>query len=139
MKVVLDCNVVASGLISPGGPPALVLKALIEGDFEAVISQNILDEYRRILRSPKLRRHIPLTPNEVEAFLASFALTAFWVDDQEVSAPFVTADPSDDIYLLAAMEGEANFIVSGDRHLLDLKSRQEIRILNPRDFLHAIK
>ena len=139
MRAVLDCNVIASGLISAGKPPALVLKALVDGRFEAVLSPNILEEYRRILHSPKLRRYIPLPSNDIEALLTSLALTAFGVEDQETSTPIVTEDPSDDIYILAALEGEANSIVSGDRHLLDLQSHQGIPILSPRDFLQVIK
>lgn len=139
MKAVLDCNVVVSGLIRADRPPAKVLHALIQGDFDPVLSPLILQEYRRVLRDPKVRRYIPLSPDGIEALLAGLALAAFWVEDQSVQAPIVIEDPSDDIYLLAASDAGADYVVSGDRHLLALRRHEDIPIVTPRDFLQILR
>ncbi|MBI4248049.1 MAG: putative toxin-antitoxin system toxin component, PIN family [Elusimicrobia bacterium] len=139
MKAVLDCNVIVSGLIRPDRPPAQIVNAFIEGRFEAVLSPAILEEYRRILHARKVRRYIPLSPGGIEALLTGLALAAFWVEDQSLPAPIVVQDPSDDIYLMAAAEGQADYVVSGDRHLLALRKYEGIPIVSPRDFLQALR
>ena len=138
MKAVLDCNVIVSGLIRPDGAPAQALNAFIEGRLEVILSPSILEEYRRILQSPKVRRYTSLSIDGLESFLTSFALAAFWVEDRTSANPIVLLDPSDDIYLLAAAEGRADYLVSGDNHLLAIKRYQDIPIVTPREFVRAL-
>ena len=139
MRTVLDCNVVVSGLIRPDRAPAQLLNALIEGRFEAILSPAILEEYRRILRAKKVRRYIVLSSDGVESLLAGLALAAVWVEDQTSTSPIVVEDPSDDVCLLAAAEGTADYVVSGDQHLLAVKRYEGIPIVSPREFLDTLR
>jgi predicted nucleic acid-binding protein len=61
------------------------------------------------------------------------------VVEGRVSRRVVTADPADDIYIAAANDGLAEYIVSGDRHLLDLVEHEGIRIVTPRAFLSLLE
>lgn len=47
----------------------------------------------------------------------------------------ITVDPADNIFLECAVDGNADYIISGDKHLLDLKTYSDIQILNPKAFL----
>ena len=93
----------------------------------------------RQFNNPKVKRYLRSASGEIEAVLTSLALNAFWVEDQGLTSPIIAADPSDDVYLLAAAEGEADFVVSGDRHLLALRKFEGIPILTPREFLGKLE
>lgn len=138
MRAVLDCNVVVSGLIRPDGPPAQIMRAFLQGNFETALCPAILKEYGLVLRTPKVRRCIPVSIDEIDAFLTTLALAAFWIEDPTPAAPIILQDPSDDIYLLAAAQARADCVVSGDRHLLGLQRYEDIPILSPRDFLQTL-
>jgi putative PIN family toxin of toxin-antitoxin system len=135
LRAVLDANVVVSALIRPGGPAGLIVDRVAHGtDVRAVVSPAILDEYRRSLGYPKVRRCLRVPAAEVGVWVDAFALIADVVPgERSVSA--VAADPDDDKYLAAALEGRAPFVVSGDRHLLDLGEYEGVRVLTPREFL----
>ncbi len=139
MKAVLDCNVFISALIRPGGPPARILAALLRDEFEAVLSPAIVAEYRRAADYPKVRSRIALSVKELSELLEDVLVLAFWVEPVAAREPLVAADPSDDAYLLAAAESHADYVVSGDRHLLDLIDYEGIPVVPPRQFLQALK
>ncbi|MCL6478654.1 MAG: hypothetical protein K6T65_09580 [Peptococcaceae bacterium] len=67
--------------------------------------------------------------------LSAFAF--FTPEDLELTA--VPEDPSDDKYLICAIEGKAEYIISGDHHLLDLGNWEGIRVITARDFLELLK
>lgn len=121
MRAVLDPNIYVSGLLSPGGAPANVLRAWRDGRFEAVVSPLLLSELERVLAYPKLRKRI--SPEQAAPFLAYLESNA------EVAADGVatvrTADPDDD-YLVGLAQHSRAAVVSGDRHLLDLADRLPI-------------
>ncbi len=138
LRAVLDANVLASAFIRPQGPSGQILRAFVEQRrFELVLSSPILAEFRRVLYYPRLRKELPCTDAEIEFRVASLAILADLADgDLEIKA--VKADPDEDKYLAAALLGRAAFVVSGDRHLLDLGEYQGIRILKPRPFLDLL-
>lgn len=130
MRAVLDPNVVISGLLTPAGPPAQVLRAWERGDFELVVSAKLLEELTRALAYPKLRRHISADDaRAVERWLTASATVAA---DPNGEPPVRSQDPGDD-YLIALAASERAVLVSGDRHLLDLATA--IPVQTPRDFL----
>lgn len=138
IRAVLDCNVFVSALIQPEGPSARILGILNKQGFQCVLSSMIFDETQRVLRYPRIRRRIALSRDEQEAFLSALSILAFWVEDVKPEQPIVVDDPSDDIYLQAAVQGDAGFIVSGDDHLLNLKEYRGIAIIPPRLFLEIL-
>lgn len=134
IRAVLDCNVFVSALIQSQGPSARILDFLVHKEFECVLSPAIIEEVRRVLRYPRLRRRIILSREEREAFLGAVSVLSLWVEDVKAENPIVVEDPDDDIYVHAAVAGDAGFIVPGDGHLLRLKQYRGIAIVPPRLF-----
>jgi putative PIN family toxin of toxin-antitoxin system len=135
VRAVLDANVVVSALIRPEGPPGQILVRLLrDSAFELIASTATLDEVRRSLRYPKVRRYFRLPEEELDLWVDALGAIAVVVEGK-VSHRVVRADPADDIYIAAATDGLADYIVSGDRHLLDLAEHEGIRIVTPRMFL----
>lgn len=134
-RAVLDANVYVSAAVHPGGTPGQVLDRLERREFEAVLSPAIVDELRRVLDYPKVRKAIRIeTP--LEQWLEAIVMLADVVDDRRLLA--VCPDPDDDKYLAAALEGRAEFVVTGDQAFLALEEHEGVRIVSPRDFLDAI-
>ena len=135
MRVVLDANVLISALIRPQGSPGRILvRFLRDSLFDLVASAATLDETRRSLRYPRVRKYILLSESAVDLWVDALAAVATIVQGK-VSRRVVATDPNDDIYIAAAVDGLADYIVSGDRHLLDLGEHEGIRIVTPRAFL----
>ncbi len=133
MRVVLDPNVVISGVLSRQGAPAQVLQALAAGEFELVVSEALLDELERALAYPKLRRHI--SEGDSAELLRWLIGSSSVAPDPGSEPPVRSRDPNDD-YLIALASAERAAIVSGDEHLLALD--QEIPVFSPRAFVHLL-
>ncbi len=133
MRVVLDTNVLVSALITEGRT-AKLLQVLLEKNVELLLSKPILDEFVDVMSRARLREYIG--SEEIENFLKLLLSVALIVD---VKSKFdVTSDIADNIVLAAAHDGKANYIVSSDRHLLDLKNLKGIKILNPAQMLRRL-
>jgi uncharacterized protein len=138
MRIVLDANVWVSALISNKGAPARILELWRLGDVEVVISPAILAELDRVLRYPKLLGRYNLPQNDIGLFLRQLERQCIGVvPAEEVGA--IVCDPADNRYLECAVAGEAAVIVSGDRHLLELKEYEGIQILTPAELLLLLK
>jgi uncharacterized protein len=138
VRAVLDANVVASALIRPAGPPGRILRRFLrDRAFELVLSPAILDEVGRGLRYPRVRKRVRLSDDELELWVGGLALAAEVVPDRKGPVR-IAEDPDDEKYLAAALEGRADFVVSGDRHLLALREHQAVRIVSPRRYLDLI-
>jgi putative PIN family toxin of toxin-antitoxin system len=119
LRVVLDTNVLVSGLAYPGGLPGRILSAWQQGSLNLVLSRYILDEMVRVL--PKLAR-IPMSPAEIRALAESFMLQAEIVEpsaelDEELR------DRKDQPVLGTLLAAQADYLVTGDRDLLALAGR----------------
>jgi putative PIN family toxin of toxin-antitoxin system len=138
LRAVLDANVLASAFIRPQGHSGQILKALVEKKaFQLILSSAILDEIKRVLFYPRLRKELHCSDEEVEVRVAALALLAD-IAEGNTDLKAVKDDPDDDKYLSAAVSGRANFVVSGDHHLLDLLEFQSIRIMKPKRFLEIL-
>jgi len=124
VRAVLDVNVLISAILSPTGTPARLLVAWQGGGFELIVSPALLDELRRALAYPKLRRLIPVA--EADAFAAWLAEAATLAPDHEGPPPVRSPDAGDD-YLIAVAAAHDAVLVSGDRHLLGLADAFPVR------------
>ena len=84
-----------------------------------------------------MRRYVNASDDEIDAWVSSIGVLADVVAG-EVELNVVTSDPDDDIYVAGALEGRADYIVTGDRHLLELVEVQGVRIIKPRAFLDQL-
>jgi uncharacterized protein len=131
VKVVLDTNVLVSGLLF-GGVPGRILTAWSTGAIRLVISPPILEEYRRVgLALAKGRESIV---GALEALLAMLTVHALLVDAPPLDER-VSEDPDDEMFVAAALAANARLIVSGDRHLLRISGWRGIEVLKARPFV----
>lgn len=138
LRAVLDANVMISAVIQPKGASGRILRSLLERNtFELVVSPSILAELRRALSYPKVRKYIKTSDEDLDLWVVSIELIAQPADGN-LRIDAVAADPDDNKYVEAAVEGLAQFVVTGDKHLLSLKSYENIRIITPRVFVDLI-
>ena len=138
IRVVLDANVFVSALLSPRGIPAKILSAWRDERFHLVMSPAILQEIDRVLRYSKIRRRHRWREKRLKNFIEDLAhLTILTPGD--LTLTLIAEDPSDNRYIECAIEGAADYLVSGDQHLLRLGVHQKTAILTPRAFLDILK
>lgn len=133
MRAVLDTNVLVSSLLRVDTPPAAIRDAWVGGKFELVISQLLFEELEGVLERPKIRRNVRWSPGESHELLTAIRQNSQFVNPA-LPLNVITADPSDNRVLEAAVEGNARYIVSGDQHLLALGSFEGIEIVSPARF-----
>jgi putative PIN family toxin of toxin-antitoxin system len=134
MRVGLDTNVLLSALISPHGAPDAIFRAWQEARFDLVPSTAQIDELRRASRYPNFKD--VLQPHRVGAMVNNMQRAVML--DHLASLPdgVEASDPNDAFLLAMALEGEADYLVTGDRRakLLQRESIGRTRILIPAAF-----
>jgi len=136
IRVVIDTNLLISYLLTKGETISKLLDHWRERDFILLTSPEILAELEKALDYPHLKTKI--TKEEREALLVELRSGVEQVSGQLVLPP-VTRDPKDDKFIACAVEGNANYIVSGDDDLLDLEEYHGIEIIKPREFITILK
>jgi putative PIN family toxin of toxin-antitoxin system len=136
IRAVIDTNIWVAGVLSVSGPPARVIDAALSGLVVPVLSPAILAEYEDVLH----RRELSLPLGDVDAILTYLRLPGehvIHVDPAEVER--VCADPDDDMFLVAAVEGGAAFVVTGNTGHFPRSPWRGIRIIEPRGFIDLIE
>ena len=126
MKVVLDTNVLLSGLMFPDGAPGRVVAAWRQARFELVISMPQLAEIGRALAYPKIRRILGWDDQRIEQFIRQLYVRAQIVDLAGTSVE-VPGDPDDIPILATLLAAKADVLITGDGDLLALRDRYAIR------------
>lgn len=129
MKIILDTNVLISGIFFTG-PPYQILKAWRDGKVNLVVSPEILEEYHRV--GEDLAGKYPSV--NIQSFLKLVTVNAMIVPDLSLSEP-VSEDPDDDMFLACAISSKCPLVISGDQHLLKVSGFKGIRVIKPRRFL----
>jgi putative PIN family toxin of toxin-antitoxin system len=129
-RVVLDTNVYISAVMFGGLPGSLLDLALLRA-FTLIISPALLDEL-----DEKLQAKFEMSPEDAAFLRARLESVAKVVEPRETLS-VISEDPDDNRVLECAVEGEADVIVSGDRHLLKLSNYQSISIVTARQFLES--
>jgi uncharacterized protein len=125
VKVVADTNVLVSALIFPGGAPERVYRLALEGRIRLATSPPLLTELGRVLTDK-----FGWDAQRSEEALGQLIRIADIVEPQDTVLE-IHEDPADDRVLEAALAAGADAIVSGDRHLLALRSWRGIQIVSP--------
>lgn len=119
MRVVLDTNTLVSALLSPHGPPRRLLDGARAQVFELCASPMLMAELLDVVSRKKFARRFAEADLFPESIVGEIRRLAFMV--VPASVPRVVADDADDDHVLAcALAGQADLIVSGDKHLLGL-------------------
>jgi len=138
MRVVLDVNVLISAVISCHGSPGKILELWKRERFDLILSPPILEELDRVFHYPKIQQRYNLQEDHIELFLNLLKSETTIVEPTN-EYTVIEEDPSDNRYLECALEGDAQYIVSGDKHLLKLKEFKGVVILPPAGFLALMK
>jgi putative PIN family toxin of toxin-antitoxin system len=136
VRAVLDTNVVASGLLW-GGAPRQLLQAAREKKLHLYTSTPLLLELTDILGRVKFAHKIAAAQLSVDQLVERYALLTTVVHPAAIP-PTILEDPDDDHVLACALAAKAEIIVSGDRHLLDLKEHRGVRIVRVAEAVRVI-
>lgn len=137
MRAVVDTNVIVSAVLIRRGNERRILDAWRGGAFDLVTSPPLLEELGRVLSYPKIRSARWMTDAEIVELLEIVAAESVMVEGGlDIKA---SRDPNDDMLLAAAIEGHADYVVSGDRDLLTLKAYRSIPIVRPSAFLSVLR
>jgi len=134
-RVVLNPGVLIAALISAKGAPRALVRAWMDGAFELLLSPNLLAELARVLARPKFRRYVG--EREVQAYVALLQRFATLCADVESPAR-LCPDPGDHYLLALARSYAADFLVSGDPDLCQLKDTAP-PVLTPRALLNRLR
>ncbi len=139
-RIVVDTNILVSAVLKKQSRPAAIIDAVINGGLLLISSHAILKGARRVFSYPKLQillKKNQVTGKEIDNYIDAISKLAILVPGK-LKLDVIKNDPSDNEFLICAVEGQADFIVSGDRHLTDIKLFQDIQIINPAEFLGQV-
>ncbi len=132
-RAVLDTNVMVSALLF-GGIPGRLIPLWQTRRIVPLLSAEVLKEYLKVLSYPKFK----LRPEEIRGLINLELLP--YVEPVKVSSRLriVKDDPSDDKFLSLALDGRADYVVSGDKHLLEIEFYRKMRIITAEAFLKIV-
>lgn len=139
LRVVIDTNVFVSSLLVRLGGPAQVLNAWRERRYLLAVSPSIVAEIRATLSVPRIRCKYAITDEDIKELIELLKKDALMVQGSADVAGSVPEDPADEMVLACAVEAQADFIISGDHHLLGLESHRGIPIVTVRQFLARLE
>ena len=135
MKVVLDTNVLLSGLMFPEGTPGRIVAAWVEARFEVALSLDQLAEIGRVLEYPKIHRKLLWDEKRIESFIKQLYIRAEVVELGPVSVT-VPRDAGDARILATLAAARADVLVTGDGDLLALRDKYPIE--TPAEFVRRL-
>ncbi|MCX5909408.1 MAG: putative toxin-antitoxin system toxin component, PIN family [Deltaproteobacteria bacterium] len=129
-RVVLDTNVLVSALLFTGKLSKIV-DLWRQGKVIPLISRGTFEELRAVLEYPKFS----LAPDEIQSIIENEILPFFEVVEIQENVRGVCRDPGDDKFIACALSAPADFLVSGDKDLTDLKRYKTVKIIRVSEFL----
>jgi len=132
MRIVLDTNIFISAVL--GGKLGVIVDEWKTAKFKLIITDSIAREYLEVINRPKFK--IP-QDEIIAATDYLLQISEFVTPEEEIH--IIITDSTDNKFLEAALAGKVDFIVSGDNHLLDLKSFKEIPIITAREFISLLE
>lgn len=131
MRIVVDTNVLVSGLLSPFGPPGFVVGTIAKGTHRVCYDARILGEYHDVLR----RRAFAFRPTDIQTLLSRISTAGELLSAEPLRRRLPHAD--DQPFLEVAVTARAEYLVTGNLRHFPQSHRQGIRVVSPRDFLEA--
>ena len=138
MSVTLDTNVLVSAFISRDGTCADVLDLISTfEEIHLVLSEEILSEFEEVMKRNEVKSVLGYRVSDIVAFRVAVRGVAEIV---KVKSAFkaVEEDPEDDTVVNTAIDGKAQYIVSGDKHLCKLKKFRGVSVVTPKGFLRLV-
>jgi putative PIN family toxin of toxin-antitoxin system len=132
-RVVFDTNVLVSGMVF-AGKSKLLIDAVLEGTITLILSMPIIQEFRKVIARDKFK----LSKSQQNT-LSNFVLRIGNIVKIKSRFKVVKEDPSDDMVLRTAHDGEADYVVSGDEHLLVLMEFRGTKIITVSKMLELLR
>ena len=132
MIIVLDTNVVVSGILKPHSKTAAILRLVADGTVQLAYDYRLLSEYRDVLNRPRFN----LPKEAVETFLAQVEQEGFLVSAKPLK--FSLPDPGDEPFLEVALSGRVAAMATGNKRHFQKRNYEGIRILSPAEFLKPL-
>jgi uncharacterized protein len=132
MIVVLDTNVVLSAILF-GGKPRQVFEKALSGNIQVAISESLVNELLGVLQRPKFE----LSAQLVQTIVSEYASISSWIEPSE-HFNVVVDDPSDNHIIDCAVAAKADYLITGDKHLLNLGTFKMIRIVSVDTFIDIL-
>jgi uncharacterized protein len=137
--VVIDANIILSAAINQAGLPNQLLDMLFSRRaFELIVSPAIIAEWYECVSRKSIQKATKSSESQLQTFIASIVAFSTVLSDS-TTAQGLCRDPKDDMYISAALDATANFIVTGDYDLLDLAAVETIAIITPRQFYNWLQ
>lgn len=133
MRITVDTNVLVSGTFW-SGDSFRILDLVDKGEIELVLSDEILDEYYDVVDRDEIIDKI-MDKKLITSAIADKVISNSVLIEAKEKFYIVKEDPDDNEVINCAFAGKVNYIVSQDRHLLDLREFMRIKIVDPREFL----
>ena len=133
MKIVLDTNVLVSGIFFQSGVCTEILDRWMNGEFRVYATPSILEEYIRVIDRIASRKKIPLEHNWHTLLPELCHMISGTIPEKRICR-----DAADDKFLFCALEARVQYLVSGDLDLGVLGSIDNVKILSPRKFLDTL-
>ncbi|HCG76543.1 MAG: putative toxin-antitoxin system toxin component, PIN family [bacterium (Candidatus Ratteibacteria) CG_4_10_14_3_um_filter_41_18] len=133
MKVVLDTNVVVSGLLSPFGPPGEIIRMVASGLLELCYDARILSEYQNVLT----RQKFPFDQAHVEDLLKQIEACGHITTGKPLAKRL--SDPDDEPFLEVALGGKAQYLITGNLKHYPVKKQQGMQVVSPSEFLEIYR
>ncbi len=133
MKVVLDTNVLVSGLLNPYGPPGQIVRLAAAGELQLCFDARILAEYREVLRRPAF----PFRAEEVDALLEQLRAAGEAVGAKPLMQRLPDID--DEPMLEVASAGEVDYLVAGNVRHFPAKCSVGVGVVSPAQFLEIYR
>ena len=129
-RIVLDTNVLISGLFFGEGAPRTIIRQCEKGLIELVLSRDIYDEYVRVIE----RLTTGYSEEELLELFRRITRYSLIVEDVPTFSEPISRDLDDDKFFACAVHAGIHIIVSGDRDLLDIADFKGVRVVTPRQF-----
>ncbi|MGA9470907.1 MAG: putative toxin-antitoxin system toxin component, PIN family [Terriglobales bacterium] len=135
MRIIVDTNVLLSGLLIAQGAPAKLLDAWERKQFTLVACEGLIAEFREVASRPFFK--VKLRASAVELLAAGLRDFSLFCEDLP-SGP-IAPDPKDSFLLALSEASAADFLVTGDKELQSLKRHRATRIVSPSSMMNVLK
>lgn len=135
IRAVIDTNLFVSGLFADRGSAYQLQELWVKGAFELAVSEGILREVRRTLTKPSVGKKLRLKKEGIKGIIDLIKEKAVLVTEDLYKTDKIKKDYSDNKFLACGLEAKADYIVSGDNHLLEIKHFHGIQIVDANTFV----
>lgn len=139
IKAVIDTNLFVSGLFAEEGPTSQLHDLWLDKKIHLAVSEEILQEIRKTLQKPYFHEMLFVFEGEEEEIIELIREKSQTITHDRYKIDKIKEDPTDNKFLACALETKADYIVSGDNHLLKLKHYHGILIVDAKTFVKIVK